>query len=77
MRSLISSRRCITSVFSYVSRGRAVLFARHQLVRRTTFTGAFVVVVAGIVAVHGIDGLFMCSVMAGTILVVLGASGMG
>src|SRR5438067_836559 len=26
-------------------------------------TGAFVVVVAGIIAVHGIDGLFMCTVM--------------
>ncbi|HEV3205512.1 MAG TPA: SulP family inorganic anion transporter [Terriglobales bacterium] len=40
-------------------------------------TGAFVVVVAGIVAVHGIDGLFMCTVMAGVILVILGATGMG
>lgn len=28
-------------------------------------TGAFVIVVAGIVAVHGVDGLFMCTVMAG------------
>src|SRR5882762_5311068 len=40
-------------------------------------TGAFVVVVAGIVAVHGLDGLFMCTVMAGVILVILGATGMG
>src|ERR1700739_3211087 len=40
-------------------------------------TGAFVVVVAGIVAVHGIDGLFMCTVMAGVLLVLLGATGMG
>jgi SulP family sulfate permease len=40
-------------------------------------TGAFVVVVAGIIAVHGIDGLFMCTVMAGVLLVVLGATGMG
>ena len=32
-------------------------------------TGAFVVVVAGIVAVHGVDGLFMCTVMAGVLLV--------
>src|SRR4026208_2065185 len=39
--------------------------------------GAFVVVVAGIVAVHGIDGLYMCTVMAGAILIVLGATGMG
>src|SRR5438309_2875988 len=40
-------------------------------------TGAFVVVVAGIVTVHGIDGLFMCTVMAGILLVILGATGMG
>ena len=40
-------------------------------------TGAFVVVVAGIVTVHGIDGLFMCTVMAGILLVVLGVTGMG
>ena len=40
-------------------------------------TGAFVVVVAGIVATYGIDGLFMCTMMAGVILIVLGATGMG
>ncbi len=40
-------------------------------------TGAFVVVIAGIVAAHGVDGLFMCTVMAGIILVVMGLTGMG
>lgn len=40
-------------------------------------TGAFVVVVAGIVAAHGIDGLYMCTVMAGVLLLILGATGMG
>jgi SulP family sulfate permease len=40
-------------------------------------TGAFVVVVAGIVATHGVDGLFMCTMMAGVLLVILGATGMG
>ncbi len=40
-------------------------------------TGAFVVVVAGIVALHGVDGLFMCTVMAGIILVIMGLTGMG
>src|ERR1700741_2975603 len=40
-------------------------------------TGAFVVVVAGIVSRHGIDGLFMCTMMAGVLLVLLGATGMG
>src|SRR5437667_11555884 len=40
-------------------------------------TGAFVVVVSGIVALHGVDGLFMCTVMAGVLLVIMGATGMG
>src|SRR6202045_768417 len=40
-------------------------------------TGAFVVVVYGIVAKHGIDGLFMCTMMAGVLLVLLGVTGMG
>ncbi len=40
-------------------------------------TGAFVVVVAGIVKVHGVDGLFMCTMMAGVMLVVMGLTGTG
>jgi SulP family sulfate permease len=40
-------------------------------------TGAFVVVVAGIVAAHGIDGLFVCTVMAGVLLIIMGATGLG
>jgi len=40
-------------------------------------TGAFVVVVGGIVAAHGVDGLFMCTVMAGFLLIVMGATGLG
>ena len=40
-------------------------------------TGAFVVVVAGIVAVHGVDGLFMCTVMAGILLIIMGVTGLG
>jgi len=40
-------------------------------------TGAFVVVVAGIVAAHGVDGLFMCTVMAGVLLVIMGITGLG
>jgi SulP family sulfate permease len=40
-------------------------------------TGAFVVVVAGIVAAHGVDGLFMCTVMAGVLLIIMGATGLG
>src|SRR5437588_4138965 len=40
-------------------------------------TGSFVVVVAWIVAVHGVDGLFMCTVLAGVLLVIMGATGLG
>jgi SulP family sulfate permease len=40
-------------------------------------TGAFVVVVAGIIAKYGIEGLFVCTMMAGVLLVLLGITGMG
>jgi sulfate permease, SulP family len=40
-------------------------------------TGAFVVVVAGIVAAHGVSGLFMCTMMAGVLLIIMGATGLG
>jgi SulP family sulfate permease len=40
-------------------------------------TGAFVVVVYGIVTRYGLDGLFMCTLMAGVLLVILGATGLG
>jgi len=40
-------------------------------------TGAFVVVVFGIVVRYGLDGLFMCTLMAGVLLVFLGVTGLG
>lgn len=40
-------------------------------------TGAFVVVVSAIVNAHGLDGLFMCTLMAGVILILLGLTGLG
>src|SRR4051812_14281026 len=40
-------------------------------------TGAFVVVIAGIIAKHGVDGLFMCTMMAGVLLFLMGATGLG
>ena len=40
-------------------------------------TGAFVVIVFGIVAEHGMNGLLVCTVMAGVILVFLGLTGLG
>src|SRR6185503_6125972 len=40
-------------------------------------TGAFVVVVAGVIALHGFDGLLLATLMAGVILIVAGYSGLG
>ena len=40
-------------------------------------TGAFVVIVFGIVAQHGLNGLMVCTIMAGVMLVVLGLTGLG
>jgi len=40
-------------------------------------TGAFVVVVYAIVAKYDLDGLYMCTLMAGVMLVILGITGLG
>lgn len=40
-------------------------------------TGAFVVIVFGIVAEHGVNGLLVCTVMAGLMLLALGLTGLG
>jgi sulfate permease, SulP family len=40
-------------------------------------TGAFVVIVAGVIAAHGFDGLVLATLMAGIILVVAGYAGVG
>jgi SulP family sulfate permease len=40
-------------------------------------TGAFVVIVAGIIAAHGLSGLLMVTMMAGLILIFMAVTGMG
>jgi SulP family sulfate permease len=40
-------------------------------------TGAFVVIVAGIIHEHGLSGLLMVTMMAGVLLVILGLTGLG
>jgi sulfate permease, SulP family len=40
-------------------------------------TGAFVVVILGIIARYGIDGLFTCTMLAGVLLVIMGVTGLG
>src|SRR5208283_944163 len=40
-------------------------------------TGAFVVVVLGIITRYGVDGLFTCTMLAGVLLVIMGVTGLG
>lgn len=40
-------------------------------------TGAFVVIVAGIIAAHGVSGLLMVTLMAGVILILMALTGLG
>src|SRR6185369_3216186 len=40
-------------------------------------TGAFVVVVFGIVTKYGVEGLYLCTLVAGIFLILLGVTGMG
>ena len=40
-------------------------------------TGAFVVVVAGVIAAHGYDGLILATLVAGAILILAGLAGAG
>src|SRR5437868_13435357 len=40
-------------------------------------TGAFVVIVAGVITAHGFDGLILATLMAGAILIVAGYAGVG
>jgi len=40
-------------------------------------TGAFVVVVLGIITRYGIDGLFTCTMLAGVLLMLMGVTGLG
>ena len=40
-------------------------------------TGAFVVIVAGVIALHGFDGLILATLLAGVILIVAGYAGVG
>src|ERR1700691_842788 len=40
-------------------------------------TGAFVVIISGILARYGFNGLLLCTIMAGCLLILLGATGLG
>ncbi len=40
-------------------------------------TGAFVVIISGILARYGFNGLLICTIMAGVLLILLGVTGLG
>jgi SulP family sulfate permease len=40
-------------------------------------TGAFVVIIFGVIARHGMDGLILATIMAGIMLVIMGCAGLG
>ena len=65
------------SIYTAVVAGALISLLGGSRVQIGGPTGAFVVIVAGIVANHGVEGLFLCTLMAGGLLVVLGATGMG
>jgi SulP family sulfate permease len=64
-------------IYTAIVAGFLISFAGGSNVQIGGPTGAFVVVVAGIVATYGVDGLFMCTLMAGILLVIMGLTGTG
>jgi SulP family sulfate permease len=64
-------------IYTAIATGFVVAALGGSMVQIGGPTGAFVVVVYGIVAAYGVDGLFMCTMMAGVILVIMGLTGTG
>ncbi len=66
-----------TGIYCAIVTGAIISAGGGSIVQIGGPTGAFVVVVAGIVATHGVAGLFLCTLMGGVMLVLLGLTGMG
>lgn len=64
-------------LFTAIIAGFLISFLGGSRVQIGGPTGAFVVIVAGIMAEHGYDGLVYCTIMAGFFLIALGLSKMG
>src|SRR5690606_15800721 len=64
-------------LFTAIIAGFLISFLGGSRVQIGGPTGAFVVIVAGIMAEHGYDGLVYCTIMAGFFLIALGFSKMG
>jgi len=66
-----------TGIYTAIVTGFLVSLLGGSAVQIGGPTGAFVVVVSGIIARYGIDGLYMSTMMAGVVLVVMGLTGTG
>lgn len=64
-------------IYTAIVGGLAVALLGGSSIQISGPTGAFVVMVAGIIATHGLSGLLMVTMMAGVILVGLAVTGLG
>ena len=64
-------------IYTAIVGGLTVAFLGGSSVQVSGPTGAFVVIVAGIIAAHGLSGLLMVTMMAGVVLVLLAVTGLG
>jgi sulfate permease, SulP family len=64
-------------IYTAIAGGAIVALLGGSRVQIAGPTGAFIVIVAGIVAAHGLPGLLMVTMMAGVILTVLALTGLG
>lgn len=75
--AIASGARPEQGIYTAIVAGAAVSAFGGSRVQIAGPTGAFVVILAGITATHGIVGLQLATLMAGAMLVVLGLTGMG
>jgi SulP family sulfate permease len=66
-----------TGIYTAIVTGFLVSLLGGSAVQIGGPTGAFVVVVSGIIARYGMDGLYMSTMMAGVVLAVMGLTGTG
>ena len=64
-------------IYSAIIAGLSVSLFGGSRIQIAGPTGAFIVILAGITAKHGIDGLLVATLMAGVILILLGAAKFG
>jgi len=64
-------------VYTAIAAGFIVSFLGGSCIQIAGPTAAFATIVAGIVAVHGMDGLFIATIIAGIILILMGIFKLG